>query len=77
VGVDRSFLHRHHDLRAQILAVANQPEQHSSTRASRQSLLATLQDRDDELATARAANRDLITALNVRATRLVTRLDET
>jgi len=129
-GVDRSFLYRHHDLRSQILAAADEPEppSSSSTRTSHRSLLADLanlrahnerlrhqntklserlsevlgeqvfldagltrtdetstlrnrvaeleqqlldrrqdlQDRDDELAAARAANRDLITTLNGR-----------
>jgi chromosome segregation ATPase len=129
-GVDRSFLYRHHDLRSQILALADEPEppNSSSTRTSHRSLLADianlrehnerlrhqtsklsdrlsevlgeqvfldagltrtdetstlrkrvaeleqqlldhrqdLQDRDDELAAARAANRDLITTLNGR-----------
>jgi len=130
-GVDRSFLYRHHDLRSQILAAADEPEppSSSSTRTSHRSLLADLanlrahnerlrhhntklserlsevlgeqvfldagltrtdeigtlrervaeleqqlldrrqdlQDRDDELAAARAANRDLMTRLNSRA----------
>jgi polyhydroxyalkanoate synthesis regulator phasin len=129
-GVDRSFLYRHHDLRAQILALAAEPDPpQSSTRTSHRSLLAdianlraqnerlrhqkaklaerlsevfgdkvfddagltrtdesdklrkrvaeleqqildcrqNLQDRDDELAAARAANRDLMTLINSRA----------
>ncbi|MDF3313593.1 DUF6262 family protein [Rhodococcus sp. T2V] len=128
-GVDRSFLYRHHDLRAQILTVAAEPEPPpSSTRTSYRSLLADvanlraqnerlrqqntkladrlsevlgeqvlhdagltghdeigtlrertaeleqqlldrqheLQDRDDELAAARATNRDLMATLNSR-----------
>ncbi len=127
-GVDRSFLYRHHDLRSQILAAADEPEPPSSsgTRTSRRSLQADLanlgahnerlrhqnaklterlsevlgeqvfrdagltptneieslrkrvaeleqqlldykqdlQDRDDELAAARATNRELIATLN-------------
>lgn len=129
-GVDRSFLYRHHDLRAQILTLAAEPEpMPSSARISRRSLLADianlraqnerlrdqkakladrlsesignqvfhdaglsrpdeiqalrdrvttleqqlldarqeLRDRDDELAAARAANRELMTAINSRA----------
>ncbi len=42
-GVDRSFLYRHHDLRAQIHARAAVPENSpASTAASKQSLLADL-----------------------------------
>ena len=42
-GVDRSFLYRHHDLRAQIHARATVPENSpASTAASKQSLLADL-----------------------------------
>jgi chromosome segregation ATPase len=128
-GVDRSFLYRHHDLRSQILALAEPEPNPSGTRTSHRSLLADLanlrahnerlrhhntklserlsevlgeqvfhdagltrtdeigtlrervaeleqelldrrqdlQDRDDELAAARAANRDLMTRLNGRA----------
>lgn len=128
-GVDRSFLYRHHDLRSQVLALADEPEPHpSSTGISRRSLLADvanlrahnerlrhqntklserlsevlgeqvfhdagltrtdeistlrervaeleqqlldcrqdLQEREDELAAARAANRDLISTPNDR-----------
>jgi hypothetical protein len=40
-GVDRSFLHRHHDLRSQILALAAEPEPRpASAGFSRRSLLA-------------------------------------
>ena len=42
-GVDRSFLYRHHDLRAQIHARATAPAgSTASTAASKQSLLADL-----------------------------------
>lgn len=43
-GVDRSFLYRHNDLRSRILAAADEPQppSSSSTRPSRQSLLADL-----------------------------------
>ena len=68
-GVDRSFLYRHHDLRAQILerAVQSQPETSMprTTHVSRQSLLA-------DLANLRAHNE----RLRRQVTKLSRRLSE-
>jgi chromosome segregation ATPase len=68
-GVDRSFLYRHHDLRAQILQRAAQAQPEASlprtTQVSRQSLLA-------DLANARAHNQ----RLRHQVTRLSRRLSE-
>jgi hypothetical protein len=68
-GVDRSFLYRHHDLRAQILARAAQAEPDASlprtTQVSRQSLLA-------DLANARAESE----RLRHRNAKLARRLSE-
>jgi chromosome segregation ATPase len=68
-GVDRSFLYRHHDLRAQVLERAAQAQPDASmprtTQVSRQSLLA-------DLANARAHNE----RLRRQVTRLSRRLSE-
>jgi hypothetical protein len=68
-GVDRSFLYRHHDLRAQILQRAAQAEPDASmprtTQVSRQSLLA-------DLANLRAHNE----RLRGQVTKLARRLSE-
>ena len=66
-GVDRSFLYRHHDLRAQILQRAAQAQPDVSmprtTQVSRQSLLA-------DLANSRAENERLRRQVNKLAKRL-------
>ena len=72
-GVDRSFLYRHHDLRAQILERAAQSEPDTSlprtTQVSRQSLLA-------DLANLRAPNERLRRQVNELARRLSDALGE-
>jgi hypothetical protein len=82
--VHRSFIHRHPDLRAAVIAAAEDPTTSGPSAAStvsRRSLLAdnanlrdrarrleqharSLEDREDELAAAREANRRLMTELN-------------
>ena len=68
-GVDRSFLYRHHDLRAEILTRAAQAQPDASmprtTQVSRQSLLA-------DLANCRAQNE----RLRRQVTKLASRLSE-
>jgi hypothetical protein len=72
-GVDRSFLYRHHDLRAQILerGAQSQPEisMPRTTQVSRQSLLA-------DLANLRAHNERLRRQVNKLARRLSEALGE-
>src|SRR6266540_769897 len=72
-GVDRSFLYRHHDLRAQILKRAAQAQPDTSlprtTQVSRQSLLA-------DLANLRAHNQRLRQQVTKLARRLSDALGE-
>jgi parvulin-like peptidyl-prolyl isomerase len=72
-GVDRSFLYRHHDLRAEILTRAAQSQPDASmprtTQVSRQSLLA-------DLANLRARNERLRRQVNKLARRLSDALGE-
>jgi cell division protein FtsB len=72
-GVDRSFLYRHHDLRAEILTRAAQSQPDASmphsTQVSRQSLLA-------DLANLRAHNERLRRQINKLARRLSEALGE-
>jgi hypothetical protein len=64
-GVDRSFLYRHHDLRAQIHARAAAPENNpASTAASKQSLLADLANLREQNQRLRRQNTDLTARLS-------------
>jgi Family of unknown function (DUF6262) len=65
-GVDRSFLYRHHDLRAQIHArAAAAPESSpASTAASKQSLLADLANLREQNQRLRRQNTDLTARLS-------------
>ena len=64
-GVDRSFLYRHHDLRAQIHARATAPENSpASTAASKQSLLADLANLREQNQRLRRQNTDLTARLS-------------
>jgi Family of unknown function (DUF6262) len=64
-GVDRSFLYRHHDLRAQIHARATAPENSpASTAASKQSLLADLASLREHNQRLRRQNIDLTARLS-------------
>ena len=64
-GVDRSFLYRHHDLRAQIHARAADPTPTPvSAKASRQSLLADLANLRDQAQRLRRQNTSLTTRLS-------------
>jgi Family of unknown function (DUF6262) len=64
-GVDRSFLYRHHDLRAQIHAHAAVPENNpASTTASKQSLLADLANLREQNQRLRKQNTDLTARLS-------------
>jgi hypothetical protein len=64
-GVDRSFLYRHHDLRAQIHAQAVDPTSSpASAKASRQSLLADLANLRDQAQRLRRQNASLIARLS-------------
>jgi hypothetical protein len=64
-GVDRSFLYRHHDLRAQIHARATAPENSPpSTAASKQSLLADLANSREQNQRLRRQNTDLTARLS-------------
>jgi chromosome segregation ATPase len=64
-GVDRSFLYRHHDLRAQIHARSSAPAgSPASTTASKQSLLADLANLREQNQRLRKQNTDLTTRLS-------------
>ncbi len=65
-GVDRSFLYRHHDLRAQIhaRAAAGPGTSPASTAASRQSLLADLANLHEQNQRLRRQNLSLTTRLS-------------
>jgi hypothetical protein len=65
-GVDRSFLYRHHDLRAQIhaRAAAAPGTSPASTAASRQSLLADLANLQEQNQRLRGQNLSLTTRLS-------------
>ena len=64
-GVDRSFLYRHHDLRARIHARAAVPgTSPASTTASRQSLLADLANLKEHNQRLRRQNTSLTTRLS-------------
>lgn len=64
-GVDRSFLYRHHDLRAQIHALAATPgTSPASTTASRQSLLADLANLKEHNQRLRRQNTSLTARLS-------------
>ena len=64
-GVDRSFLYRHHDLRAQIHARAAAPgTSPASTAASRQSLLADLANLQQQNQRLRRQNHSLTARLS-------------
>jgi polyhydroxyalkanoate synthesis regulator phasin len=64
-GIDRSFLYRHHDLRAQIHARATVPENSpASTAASKQSLLADLANLREQNQRLRRQNIDLTARLS-------------
>ena len=64
-GVDRSFLYRHHDLRAQIHARAAAPgNSPASTAASKQSLLADLANLREQNQRLRKQNSDLTARLS-------------
>lgn len=64
-GVDRSFLYRHHDLRAQIHARSTAPENSpASTTASKQSLLADLANLREQNQRLRKQNTDLTARLS-------------
>jgi cell division protein FtsB len=64
-GVDRSFLYRHHDLRAQIHARATAPENSpASTAASKRSLLADLANLREQNQRLRRQNTDLTARLS-------------
>jgi transposase-like protein len=64
-GVDRSFLYRHHDLRAQIHAQATAPGTNpASTTATRQSLLADLANLQEQNQRLRRQNLALTTRLS-------------
>ena len=64
-GVDRSFLYRHHDLRAQIHARAADPTPSpASAKASRQSLLADLANLRDQAQRLRRQNATLTARLS-------------
>ena len=64
-AVDRSFLYRHHDLRAQIHARATAPENSpASTAASKQSLLADLANLRGQNQRLRRQNIDLTARLS-------------
>lgn len=64
-GVDRSFLYRHHDLRAQIHARSTAPENSpASTTASKQSLLADLANLREQNQRLRKQNTDLAARLS-------------
>lgn len=64
-GVDRSFLYRHHDLRAQIHARATAPAgSTASTAASKQSLLADLANLREQNQRLRRQNTDLTARLS-------------
>src|SRR5204862_7056861 len=64
-AVDRSFLYRHHDLRAQIHAHATVPENSSaSTAASKQSLLADLANLREQNQRLRRQNTGLTARLS-------------
>jgi chromosome segregation ATPase len=64
-GVDRSFLYRHHDLRAQIHARAVDPAPNpASAKASRQSLLADIANLRDQAQRLRRQNATLTARLS-------------
>jgi polyhydroxyalkanoate synthesis regulator phasin len=64
-GVDRSFLYRHHDLRAQIHARSADPAgSPASTAASKQSLLADLANLREQSQRLRRQNTDLTARLS-------------
>jgi chromosome segregation ATPase len=64
-GVDRSFLYRHHDLRAQIHARATAPASSpASTAVSKQSLLADLANLREQNQRLRRQNTDLTARLS-------------
>ena len=64
-GVDRSFLYRHHDLRAQIHARSADPAASpASTAASKQSLLADLANLREQNQRLRRQNTDLTARLS-------------
>ena len=64
-GVDRSFLYRHHDLRAQIHARSAAPQDNpASTAASKQSLLADLAHVSEHNQRLRRQNTDLTARLS-------------
>lgn len=63
-GVDRSFLYRHHDLRAQIHARSTAPASPASTTVSKQSLLADLANLREQNQRLRKQNTDLTARLS-------------
>jgi transposase-like protein len=63
-GVDRSFLYRHHDLRARIHASAATPGTSPAATASRQSLLADLANLKEHNQRLRRQNTSLTTRLS-------------